>query len=167
MRRRAKGGRYRQLTTYPRFPKVGLLCDVRSHLILATVPGRGPRPDIKHSRAAVDDALRTVSIAALAADAGYDREDSLRYAREQCGVRSLIPALIGRPTTKPPRGYWRRRMAKHLRQSRYSQRWQVETVNSMLSRSLGAALRARTSWSRSREILLRGTTLSIMIVGHT
>ncbi len=167
MRRRAKDGKYWQIRTCSRFPKAGIECDARSHLALAIVPGRGPGPDIKHFRTALDDAVRTVSIEALAADAGYDSEDSHRYAREQCGVRSLLPALIGRPTTKPPRGYWRPRMAKHLRRSRYSQRWQVETVNSMLKRLLGSALRARTYWSLFRDIHLRAITLNIIIVGHT
>ena len=44
------------------------------------------------------------------------------------------------------------------------QRWQVETVNSMLKRLLGSALRARSYWSQCREILLRAITLNIMIL---
>ena len=162
--RRAQGGKTWQKTTYPRFPKAGILCDCHSHLILAVVPGRGPGPDIQHFRTALDQALRRVRIATLTADAGYDSEASHAYARGQCGVRSLIPARIGRPTAKPPSGYWRRQMAAHLAHSRYGQRWQVETVNSMLKRLLGAALRARAYWSQCREILLRALTLNIMIL---
>jgi hypothetical protein len=164
VRRRAKGGKNWQSTTYKRFPKVGILCDCRSHLILAVVPGRGPAPDIPHFRAALDQALSRVRIAALAADAGYDAEHSHEFAREQRDVRSLIPAKIGRQTTKPARGYWRRQMQSRLHLTRYPQRWQAETVNSMLKRLLGSALRARSYWSQCREILLRTITLNIMIL---
>ena len=52
VRRRAAGGKTWQNTTYTRFPKAGILCDCRSHLILAVVPGRGPRPDMRHFRVA-------------------------------------------------------------------------------------------------------------------
>jgi hypothetical protein len=41
------------------------------------------------------------------ADAGYDSEANHRYAREQRGVRSIIPAEIGRPSSKPPTGRYR------------------------------------------------------------
>ncbi len=162
--RRAKGGKSWQNITYRRFPKVGVLCDCQSHLILAVVPGRGPRPDVRHFRVALDQALRRVRIATLAADAGYDSEASHTYARECCGVRTLIPPRIGRPTAKRPSGYWRRQMAAHLGHSRYGQRWQVETVNSMLKRLLDAALRARCYWTQYREIFLRTLTLNIMIL---
>jgi hypothetical protein len=165
--RRANTGKYWQRTTYQRFPKAGILCDCRSHLILAVVPGRGPGPDIHHFRAALDQALSRVQIAALAGDAGYDAEHTHRFAREIRGVRSLIPAKIGRQTSKPASGYWRRQMQQRLHLTRYSQRWQVETVNSMLKRLLGSALRARTYWSQCREILLRAITLNIMILRRT
>jgi Transposase DDE domain len=164
VRRRAKGGKTWQNTTYRRFPKAGILCDCRSHLILAVVPGRGPMPDIPHFRAALDQALSRVPIVTLAADAGYDAEHSHQFARQQRGVRSLIPAKIGRQTTKPARGYWRRQMQTRLHLTRYGQRWQVETVNSMLKRLLGSALRARTYWTQCREILLRSITLNVMIL---
>lgn len=164
VRRRANTGKYWQRTTYQTFPKAGILCDCRSHLILAVVPGRGPGPDIGHFRAALDQALSRVRITALAADAGYDAEHTHRFAREERGVRSLIPAKIGRQTTKPASGYWRRQMQQRLHLTGYTQRWQVETVNSMLKRLLGAALRARTYWSQCREILLRTITLNVMIL---
>ena len=164
VRRRAAGGKTWQNTVYTRFPKAGVLCDCRSHLILAVVPGRGPRPDMRHFRAALDQALGVVRIDTMAADAGYDSEGSHVYARQRWGVRMLIPPLAGRPTEKLPLGYWRRKMAVCLSHSRYGQRWQVETVISMLKRLLGAALRARKYWSQCREIFLRALTLNIMIL---
>lgn len=55
-------------------------------------------------------------------------------------------------------------MKRVLKRSRYGQRWQIETTNSMLKRLLGSALRARKYWNQCREILLRAITLNIMIV---
>jgi hypothetical protein len=163
VKRRANTGKYWQRTTYRRFPKAGLLCDATTHLVLAVVPERGPGSDAKHFRRALSEAQRRVSIETLAADAGYDGEHHHRFARDH-GVRSLIPPRIGRPTKKPPSGYWRRQMKARLHLTRYTQRWQVETVNSMLKRLLGSALRARHYWSQCREILLRAITLNIMIL---
>jgi hypothetical protein len=164
VRRRANTAKYWQKLTYRTFPKAGILCDCASHMILAVMPGHGPGPDIKHYRAALDEARRRVRMVALAADAGYDSEQSHEYARDECGIRSLIPPLIGRPTDKPPSGYWRRQMKARLHTTRYTQRWQIETVNSMLKRLLDSALRARKRWNQYREIVLRSLTLNVMIL---
>ena len=166
VRRKAKGGKSEQNLTYSRFPKLGLVCDCSSHFILAIVPGLGPGPDILHFREALDQALTSAGIDTLAADAGYDSEASHDYARYECHVRSLIPALIGRPTDKPPSGYWRRQMKARLHLTRYGQRWQAETVNSMVKRLLGSELRARTYWSQCREMLLMAITLNVMILAR-
>jgi hypothetical protein len=164
VKRRANCSKYWQKTTYNTFPKAGVLCDTASHLILAVVPGRGPGPDIKHFRPMLDQGLRQIDILAAALDAGYDAEHTHEYARHERGVRTLIPALIGRRTDKPPRGYWRRQMARRLHLTRYTQRWQAETVNSMLKRLMGSALRARNYWSQCRETFLRAITLNVMIL---
>jgi hypothetical protein len=54
-------------------------------------------------------------------------------------------------------------MQTRLHLTRYPQRWQIETVNSMIKRLLGSALRARSYWSQCREILLRTITHNVMI----
>jgi hypothetical protein len=155
-----------QTTTYTRYPSANLLCDCDSHLVLSVATGRGPGPDDPYFRRVVKQAAERVKIAALAADAGYDSEAAHVYAREECGARTLIPATRGRPTTKPLKGYWRQRMKTRFNHEKYGQRWQVETVNSMIKRLMGSALRARTYWSQSREITLRVLTHNIMILWH-
>lgn len=167
VRRRAKGGKTEQNTTYCRYPKMGVVCDCKSHFVLALVPGQGPGPDILHFRAALNQASKNARIATLAADAGYDSEATHEYARKQKGVRTLIPATIGRPTKNRLRGYWRRQMKSRLHLTRYGQRWQVETVNSMFKRLLGCELRARSYWSRCREMMLMAITLNIMLLAAT
>jgi hypothetical protein len=165
VKRRAKGGNSLQKTTYQRYPKAGILSDCRSHMILAVVPGTGPKqPDSLHFKPALDQGLRRVPIRTLAADAGYDSEGAHRYAREERGVCLLMPARKGRPTDKLPTGYWRRQMAIRLHNTRYGQRWQSETVNSMWKRLVGSAMRARSYWARYRETFLRALTLNTMIL---
>lgn len=153
-----------ETTTYTRYPTANLLCDCDSHMVLSMATGRGPGPDDPYFCRVVKQAAERVKIAALLADAGYDSEAAHVYAREECGARTLIPATRGRPTTKRLKGYWRQRMKTRFNKKKYGQRWQVETVNSMIKRSLGSALRARTYWSQSREITLRVLTHNIMIL---
>jgi hypothetical protein len=92
----------------------------------------------------------------------YDSEGAHVYARDELGIRSIIPSQAGRPTIRPPTGRWRRVMAQRFDHQTYGQRWQVETVASMLKRNLGSALRARTYCSQCREMLLRALTHNIM-----
>ena len=115
----------------------------------------------------VEQATRRVKIAVLAADAGYDSEAAHTYARQQCRLRTLIPATRGRPTSRRLKGYWRQRMRTHFNQQKYRQRWQVETVNSMIKRNLGSALRATTARRRSRELLLRCIVHNLMVLEGT
>ena len=102
------------------------------------------------------------------ADAGYDSEPNHCIARHDMRVRSIIPPKIGRPTIKPPSGRHRRNMHHRFKRGAdkrlYGQRWQAETVNSMIKRNLGSALRARTPTRRSRELLLRVVTHNIMLL---
>ena len=164
VRRREKPGKYRTYCTYRDFPKIGLLCDCQSHLILAVVHDRGPSPDIKHFRSALDQACGRLPLVTLLADAGYDSEASHVYARGECGVRSLIPAKIGRMPDRPLRGRWRQVMRTRIHNTRYGQRAQVETTISMLKRLIGSHVRARTHANQRREASLKSITLNLMIL---
>ena len=61
-----------------------------------------------------------------------------------------------------------RRLTTYRKKSRracgYTQRWQVETVVSMIKRNLGAELRGRTATSRKRDMLLKVLTHDLMII---
>ena len=107
----------------------------------------------------------------VAADPGFDSEDNHSIARRDMGIRSVIPPDTGRPSDKPPATRYRRlmrpRFDRGADQATYGQRWQVETVNSMIKRNLGSALRARTARRRSRELLLRCITHNIMVLKGT
>ena len=163
VRRKAKGGATEQQTTYKRVPKLGILADTSNHFVLSGVPSYGPSPDVLHWQQAIDSALARAAIKTLVADAGYDGEPSHVFARGR-GIRAIIPPLIGRKTKKLPNGKWRKIMATRFNKKLYGQRWQVETVNSILKRRLGSFLRARTYWSQLREMLLRLFTYDVMVV---
>ena len=165
VKRRQKGEKNAyQTTTYTRYPKAVLACDCASHLILAVVTGRGPGPDDPYFQPAVRQLASRARVGTLLADAGFDSEAAHCYARQEHGQRTIIPPTRGRPTTKLPRGRWRRIMATRFNKQKYGQRWQVETVNSMLKRLLDSALRARQYWSQSRELVLRVLTHNVMIL---
>jgi hypothetical protein len=164
VKRRAKGEKnIYQSTKYTRYPKAGIIADCDTHLVLSVIPERGAGPDIKHFKKAVTEAEKNVHLKTLTADAGYDGEQSHVFAREEHSIRTIIPPLIGRKTTKLPSGKYRKVMATRFNKRLYGQRWQVETVNSMVKRVLGSALRARTYWSQCRELVLRFLTHNVMI----
>jgi hypothetical protein len=155
-----------QTVAYSRVAKLEAAFDCRSHLLLAALVGRGPRPDADRFVPLLEAALATVGIGTALADAGYDSEANHRHARERRGVRSFIPAAIGRPSVKPPAGKYRRRMRQRLDKNygRYGQRWQAETGFSMFKRRLGAAIQARSYWAQCRELLLKAITYNIMLL---
>ena len=171
VRRRQRGQTQRinplfQTTTYTRFPKLAALCDCATHLILAALPARGPSADQPHFAAALDAAARCASFSTLLADAGYDGEAHHRYAREEHGVRSIIPPKAGRPTSKPPSGHYRRLMAhcwQRLKKT-YGQRWQDETVFSMIKRNLRHELTSRKLHAQHRELRWLAVVHNIMIL---
>jgi hypothetical protein len=163
VKRRSKTGTGTQETTYAKYPKVVLVVDCHSHLVLAAVPGRGPASDLVPFKAAIKQAVGRARIGTLLADADFDGEWVHEHVREY-GIRTLIPPERGRPSDKPPAGKWRRRMKQRFDKAKYGQRWQAETVNSMIKRRLGSALRARSYWSQCREIILRVITHNAMIV---
>ncbi len=150
-RRRYIGGPWKAVI-YHRFPKIGLVCDVETHFILAAGEGRGPKPDVADLRPLLVAALARVRIARISADAGFDSEANHAFARETCHVRSIIPAKHGRPTTKPASGHYRRLMQTRFDTAAYRDRVQVETVMSMLKRRLEGCVRGRNYWSQRREL---------------
>ena len=97
VRRRAKGGAARgepktQVTTYARFPKLGLVVDTRTHLVLSFAAGAGPGPDHPHFDDCLYHAWRRASVKKVVADAGYDSEPAHRLSRPTWGCgRSSRP----------------------------------------------------------------------------
>ena len=164
VRRRASESSAWQSMYYTKYPKLGVVCDCRSHIILSTLRNRGPTPDINQLRQTLQPAVGRAKIEILLADAGYDSEGNHEFAREELGITTIIPARHGRPGKNPPKGKYRRLMREEFDDERYGQRWQVETVFSMIKRNLGSALGGRSYWAQCRELMLLAITHNIMIV---
>lgn len=155
-------------------PKLAVAVASACHLIVSCRAGSGAGSDSPHFERLLFDAWRRVPNRRFKAawDAGFDGEHNHELGRHDMGVATLIPATIGRPSKRgtPPTGRWRRHMRRVLRTKRsrracgYTQRWQVETVNSMLKRNLGSALRGKTKASRTRDLRLKVLVHDLMIL---
>lgn len=158
----------RRSRTAKALPKLSLAVATCCHLILAARATTGSGGDQPFFEPLLLDAWRRADVKVVVADAGYDSEANHDIARRDMGVRSIIPPESGRPTDKPPTGRHRRNLHHRFKRKadakHYGQRWQAETVNSMLKRNLGSALRARTAPRRRNELLLRVITHNLMIL---
>jgi len=164
VRRRARAGKPWKTVVYHHYPKLGVVCDTDSHLILGYRAGRGPRPDVDEFRPLVNEAQRRVRLSQLMADAGYDSEPNHCFAREEQQIRSVIPAKHGRPTDKLPTGRYRRLMKLRFNRIAYRRRSQVETVISMIKRRQGSYVGGRSYHSQCRDLRLLVLTHNIMIL---
>jgi hypothetical protein len=152
--------------TVRRLPKLSIAVTSRTHWILALCCDTGAGGDQPYFGPLVERVRSRVPHRHLtvAADAGYDSEPIHQRSRQQ-GIRTLIPATSGRPSTR-----WRRLMHRMLgtsegrKRSGYTQRYQVETVNSMIKRNLGSALRGTTAHSRKRDMALKVLTHNVMLL---
>jgi len=167
VKRRARVDKTWKQVVYHRYPKLGVVCDVSNHFILAFKTGRGPRPDVDEFRESLKAAQQRVKVRCILADAGYDSEGNHAYARDEHGVRTIIPPKHGRPTTKPATGRYRRLMQTRFDSPTYKQRSQVETVMSMIKRRQASHVKGRSYWSQQRDLRLMALTHNIMILWHS
>jgi hypothetical protein len=151
-----------------RYPKLSAVGDTANHLILGGAIDRGPQPDLTEARPTVREALSHQLLGALLGDPGYEAEGFHRFCHAR-DIRSIIPTTDrGRPRADgqphPIRGHYRQLMKHHFPKVLYGQRWQGETIFSMLKRNFGSALRARSYHSQNREIRLRILTHDLGIL---
>lgn len=165
VKRRERGAKnLYQTTTYKRWPKLALGCDIFSHIITGALSLKGPSVDIVHYKKLLLETKNTIVPNTLLADAGYDSEESHRFGREEHNILTIIPPKIGRQTLKLPIGRYRRLMATQFNTKLYGQRWQSETVMSMIKRNLGESIFSKTYWSQCREMMLKVITHNVMIL---
>lgn len=150
----------RRSATHKKLPKLAIAVACACHLVLSMGSGTGVGPDHGHFQTLACHAWRRAPVRTIVADAGYDSENAHCLVRDEMGCQSLIPPEAGRPSENGPRTHHRRLMTQLLakgtpQREQYGQRWQAETVNSMMKRNYGSALRARTPQRRERELLLK------------
>ena len=153
--------------TVENLPKLAIAVACAAHLILSVWSGTGMGSDHPHFETLVYHAWRRAPVRTVVADAGYDSEENHELVRLDLNCASFIPPLIGRPTDEDPTEPFRATMKRvwdtvEVRTT-YGQRWQAETVNSMMKRNYGSALRAKTAERREREMLLKAMTHNIAI----
>jgi hypothetical protein len=164
VRRRSRVPDLWQTTQDTRFPKWAILGECRTHLILGVVTSRGPSVDVNQFRPLFQWVADRFHLVTILADAGYDSEGNHQCARDDYQVESIIPAKGGRPTRKKSSKKYRRRMQTRFPRKKYGQRWQVETIFSMIKRRLGCVVHARSYWAQNREMLLRVLTHNLAIL---
>jgi len=150
-----------------RMSKLALAVAAASHRILAAKSAAGNGSDAPDFDPLLYQSWRRAKVKSVVADAGYDSEKNHGIARLDMGVRSVIPAKIGRPSSTPPTGRYRRlmkqRFARKADKRVYGQRAQSETVNSMMKRNLGEYLRSVLTRRRKQEMLLRSIIHNLML----
>jgi IS5 family transposase len=150
-----------------RMPKLALATAAASHRILAVRTHIGNGSDAPDFEPLLFDAWRRAAVKTVVADAGYDSEDNHCLAWQDMGVRSVIPAKIGRPSKKASLGYYRRLMKRRFKNKSdaktYGQRAQSETTNSMMKRNLGDSLRSIRPERREQEMMLRALVHNLML----
>jgi hypothetical protein len=151
-------------------PKLALAVASSCHLVLAARAHTGAGSDSPDFQPLLYRAWRRANIKVTVADPGFDGEHNHRAARLDMGVRSVIPPNIGRPSAKPPSGRFRRlmrqRFSRKADRRTYGQRAQSETVNSMIKRNFGDALRSVLPERREQEMLLRTLTHNVMLYAN-
>jgi hypothetical protein len=147
-------------------PKLGLCVAAGCHAILSLWTGTGMGSDSPHLWPLAGDALRRTNVKIIAADAGYDGERNLEMLRSM-GLTAVIPprchALIGGPLTPLRAQMWREFRSGAVAEI-YAQRWQIETVNSMLKRNYGSALRSRSAQLREQEMMLKASLHNLALL---
>jgi len=161
---RSKEASYRKWTHFTRWPKLAVIADVKTHLIISVHPTRGPGRDCIHFKTIINKLPADVPVKHIVADAGYDSEDNHRWARTKKHIRTTIPATVGRAPKGLPKTTYRRAMKRCFDKRSYCQRWQVETVFSMIKRLLGYTLYAHSYHGQCREVMLLALTHNLMII---
>jgi len=160
----------RRSGTVRRMPKLSLAVASSCHAILAARSHIGNGSDSPDFEPLLQQSRRRAPVRTVVADAGFDSENNHRIARGDMKVRSIIPPRIGRPSDNPPQGRYRRlmkqRFSRKADQKQYGQRAQSETVNSMMKRNFGDALRSIKPQRRKQELLLRSLTHDIMLLAN-
>lgn len=158
--------------TQRRWPKLTVVVDTATHLLLSASVTRGPRQDAPQLLPAVRRAIKAARIDTLLADAGYDAEKNHATCRERLGIRSTVIALNWRGSRKWPRAKYRRQMVRRFRKkprgarSRrvYARRVQAEGAFSRVKRRLGATVAAVVWANQKTEIRLKAFAHNVMLL---
>jgi hypothetical protein len=147
-------------------PKIALCVACSCHLILSVWTGTGCGNDQTHLWPVLTDAWRRTQLHTVVADAGYDAEKTHALIAG-LGLRGIVPVKNGQQNPHVPPTPLRAQMQRDFQSgavaSEYGQRWQIETVNSMMKRNYSSALRAATASHREQELALKALVHNLAI----
>ena len=157
-----QGGRHRTIS----YPKLTVVCDLKSHLWLGADVCMGPCVDSPQFPATVRQAVANQPIKRLLGDKGYDAEHNHALCRDELGIPStIIPARRNVNGTRQwPATKYRRQMKQRANRRGYGQRWQVESTFSRHKRVHGDALHARRWEWQQWECLARVLTHNLKLL---
>jgi len=161
---REKARKHLVWSHFTKYPKFAAVADTATHMILSFLATRGPSRDSTHFKTILDSLPEDIKVEHILADAGYDKEDNHIYAREILGILTSIPPTSGSPPKDLPKRYYRRLMKLNFDLAAYKQRWQIETVFSMIKRNLGYTVKARAETSQNAEMFLMAITHNLTIL---
>jgi hypothetical protein len=148
-----------------RFPKLTLVCHIRTHLFAAAVVSNGPSQDSPQFPEAMVQAAGCAHWHRRLADAAYDGEHNHRLCREKLRIRYTVIALNRRNTGRRwPKTPYRKEMKTRSVKEMMGRRWHIESAISQHKRRLGSALRARDEPAQERECCLRVLTHNLMLL---
>jgi transposase len=161
---REKARKHLVWSHFTQYPKFAAIADTATHMILSFLATRGPSRDSTHFKTILDSLPEDIKVEHILADAGYDKEDNHIYAREILGILTTIPPTSGSPPKDLPRKHYRRLMKLDFDITAYKQRWQIETVFSMIKRNLGYTVKARAEENQNAEMFLLAITHNLTIL---
>ena len=158
-----KRGRPRTRRPVRRYLKVTFIVDTDTQSIYVVTVRRGPDSDSKDFIPSYRKIMNIpdLDVSEILADKGYDAEANHRFAHDEMGAKSIIPARRNRSPEYKTKGKFRKKMRKDFDLERYRQRNIVETVNSVIKRKMGGCVRARNVMNQNREVMFMAIAYNV------
>ena len=125
-----------------RFLKCTIGAELRKRLIVSVKIRRGPCDDCRDFRPVVMKAHAIKTIKLGLGDKGYDAEKNHVLLREELGAMSIIPARNEDVPVCRTKGRYRKEMKRGYSKKKYHQRSKVETIFSVIKRTMGDEIRS-------------------------
>jgi len=136
--------------------KLTLVLDSRTMTILGMLTSLGPGPDYDKLVPAMSKAVEHgFELHTVIGDKGYDSEANRRFVRYDLGAEAHIPVRRVQSHAVAQHGLLRRRQLAVFDPALYRRRSLVETVNSMLKRTMSSATLSRRESAQYAELALR------------